>query len=212
MFRYDDYLIGAGIIAAGCAFPILVERLQRRSLTLVRVLFSAAGIVLLLRAALPGVLLPVCTRAIYWQQMQMARFVAEYYPRASVAANDIGAISYFSDIHCLDVIGLASTDVFYARHGGWYSTEFLQNQATAQHVQIAIVYADLFTPGRPDPVGIRMPANWTLVQSWSLPQQLQEGGRTVSFYAVAPGEAEHLRVALHKFQSTLPNGVTAVQN
>lgn len=207
MFRYEDYLIGAGIVAAGCALPILREGLPQRNLLLVRVLFSAAGIALLLRAALPGLMLPACTRAIYWQQMQMARFVSQYYPNATVAANDIGAISYFSDIHCLDVIGLASADVFYARHGGWYATEFLQKEATEQHVQIAMVYEDLFTPSRPDPVGIQMPPNWILVQRWSLPQQLQEGGRTVSFYAVAPGEAEHLRHAMQEFDPTLPEGV-----
>ena len=212
MFRYEDYLIGSGIVAAGCAFPVLLRVLPRTNLLSIKVLFSVAGIVLLLRAALPGLLLPACTRAIYWQQMQMARFVQQYYPHASIAANDIGAISYFSDIHCFDVIGLASADVFYARHGGWYTTEFVEKEVTAQHVQIAIVYADLFTPSRPDPVGILMPANWTLVQRWSLPEQLQEGGRTVSFYAVAPGEAEPLRHALQQFRPTLPHGVIVTRN
>ena len=51
-----------------------------------------------------------CTN-IYQQQIQMARFIGRYYPGATIAANDIGAINYFNDIRCLDLEGLASMPV-----------------------------------------------------------------------------------------------------
>lgn len=212
MSRYEDYLIGAGIIAVGCAFPAIVKQTAGPRFTVLWILFCAAGTSLLLRAAVPAVLLPACARAIYTQQVQMARFVRTYYPNASVAANDVGAISYYSDIHCLDVVGLASSDVFFARRNGIYTTEYLQRLTAAQHVQIAIVYDSWFSPERPDLIGIAVPPQWVRVARWSLPQMLQQGDKTVSFYAVAPGEAEHLRAALLQFEPTLPKGVTVTHN
>ena len=212
MSRYEDYLIGAGIVAIGCAFPTILKRTSRMTFTMLWILFCAAGISLLLRASVPAMLLPACARAIYAQQMQMARFVRTYYPRGSVAANDVGAISYYSDIHCLDVVGLASPEVFFARRRGVYTTDYLQTLAVAQHVQLAIVYDSWFSPERPDLLGIAVPPDWVRVARWSLPQMLQQGGKTVSFYAVVPGETEHLRSALQEFALTLPKEVTVTQN
>ncbi len=47
----------------------------------------------------------------YLQQYQMARFVSRYYPSGRVVAHDIGALTYFSHVHVLDLFGLAPDSV-----------------------------------------------------------------------------------------------------
>ncbi len=55
--------------------------------------------------------LPQCTTNIYEQQYQMGLFVRRYYQNSTVALNDIGAVNFLADIHCLDLLGLANAEV-----------------------------------------------------------------------------------------------------
>ncbi len=48
---------------------------------------------------------------VYEQQIQSARFLHTYYNTSKVVANDIGAITYFTDIHLLDIVGLGSKEM-----------------------------------------------------------------------------------------------------
>jgi hypothetical protein len=48
---------------------------------------------------------------IYDQQIQMSRFLHGFYNNANVAANDIGAITYYTGIKLLDLVGLGSNAV-----------------------------------------------------------------------------------------------------
>jgi hypothetical protein len=56
-----------------------------------------------------------CTDNIYRQQFQMARLAASLPHGTTVALNDIGAVCYYADIRCLDLIGLATADIARAR-------------------------------------------------------------------------------------------------
>ncbi|KFF75154.1 hypothetical protein HX13_08015 [Chryseobacterium sp. P1-3] len=42
-------------------------------------------------------------------------FLKKYYNNSKVVANDIGAISYFTDIHLLDFMGLGSNEIVHFR-------------------------------------------------------------------------------------------------
>ncbi len=60
---------------------------------------------------------PVASKNIYDQQIQLADFLHKYYRNAKVVANDIGAITYFNNIHLLDTYGLGSIEVAKLRKG-----------------------------------------------------------------------------------------------
>jgi len=214
LFRYEDYLIGAGIVCAACALPALRQTGRRVPFLLTYCLLLAAGGALAMRSLVAAVNLPVSSRNIYLQQVQMARFLHDEFPRGTIAANDIGAIDYFNnDLHLFDLVGLASRDVFEARRAGRYTTEYIRNEAAAHHVQIAIVYDAWFANPPPGTMGgPALPGTWVRVERWKLPKGPTVGDLTVSFYAVDPAEAAPLRNALAQFDPTLPKNVTTMPN
>lgn len=214
LFRYEDYLIGAGIVCAACAFPALQRTGRRLPFLAAYCLLLAAGGTLAMRSLVAAVNLPISCRNIYLQQVQMARFLHDYFPEGTVAANDIGAIDYFNNqLHCFDLVGLASRDVFEARRAGRYTTEYISNQARAHHVQIAIVYDSWFANPPPGTMGgPALPATWIRVERWELPKGPTVGDRVVSFYAVDRAEAAPLRRDLAQFDATLPKSVTTMPN
>jgi hypothetical protein len=53
----------------------------------------------------------VAGKNIYDQQIQMGKFLHAYYNESKVMANDIGAITYYTNIDLLDLVGLGSTSV-----------------------------------------------------------------------------------------------------
>jgi hypothetical protein len=208
VFRYEDYLIGAGIILLACAFPALLSVTPKRKIVAVRVLLLLTGMLLLVRSLLPAALLPLYSRNIYWQQWQMANLVRSYFANSTIAANDIGAIEYFSDARCVDLVGLANRDVFRARRTGGYTTQFLAQETETQGVKMAAVYDSWFTSGTRNALGPpSIPPSWVRVARWSTPEALQLGSRTVSFYATDAHSAAEVRDALNRYAGKLPKSV-----
>jgi hypothetical protein len=41
----------------------------------------------------------------------MSKFIGKYFNKSTIVANDIGAISYYSNIKLHDLVGLGSTDI-----------------------------------------------------------------------------------------------------
>jgi hypothetical protein len=212
-YRYDAYLFGAGTVAIACAFPALKKSAARPAFAASYFLALAAGASLLLVSAAQIHMLPLIARNIYLRQWQMGQFVESYYPTATVAANDIGAVNYFSAIHCYDLVGLANQEIFVARRSGRYSTDFLHSDAAANQVDIAIAYDRWFG----DPPGVAvggppLPASWIRVGHWEIDDPSIIGDHVVSFYAVNPGEAEGMRAALLQFAATMPKPVHLVMH
>jgi hypothetical protein len=212
-YRYDAYLFAAGIIALASAIPTM-KAVAPKSLFLVEyVLLLVTGCGFLLLSVAQLHMLPLISRNIYLRQWQMGRFVEEYYPTATVAANDIGAVNYLSNIHCYDLVGLANQEIFFARRSGRYTTQFLEQDAATHHVQIAIAYDRWFG----DPPGVvvggpPLPKTWIRVAHWDIPDPSIIGDRVVSFYAVDPAEAAGLRSAVTDFARQLPANVHTLPN
>jgi hypothetical protein len=207
-FRYDAYLFAAATIAIACAFPALRAVAPKPAFVASYLLALASGASLLFISVAQIHMLPLIARNIWLRQWQMGLFVEEYYPTATVAANDIGAVNYLGEIHCYDLVGLANQSIFNARRSGRYTTQFLRDDAAAQHVQIAIAYDRWFGDPPGVPVGgPPLPQNWIRVGQWNLPDYSIIGDKTVSFYAVDPAEAAGLRAALLRFSPSLPSGV-----
>jgi hypothetical protein len=207
-FRYEAYLVGGAIVAVASAWPLLWSSRSTVALSGACVAMLAAG-VLLLRAGLAADMMPQFPRAIYEQQWQMGRFLAQSYPGAEIAANDIGAINYLADLHCFDLVGLASPEVFAAKRAGVYTTSFLERAGDEHGLKVIVVYDPWFAVHPLTPLGgPALPASWMRVERWSVPARLQLGGATVSFYARNAADAAQLKARLAEFDSTLPARVS----
>lgn len=207
VYRYEDYLIAPAIILAARSIPSL-KRASRFALVSIACLLFCATAFLLVRSLRAAVSLPQYSRAIYLQQWQMARFLNTYYPHRPIAANDIGAINYLNDLRCLDLVGLASSDVFFAKRDGIYTTQFIDSEAVQHGVRIAIVYDSWFS-AHPSPFnGPPLPPSWIRVERWKVDRIEQLGDDKVSFYALTAADALLLKSNLQRFDSALPNGET----
>jgi hypothetical protein len=136
--------------------------------------------------------------SIYDQQVQMGRFVRQYYDLDPIAFNDIGAISYYGHGHNLDLWGLADLEVARSMRKHYNTPGFLDSLSHQRHVKIAIVFEDPFR---------ELLQRWTRVASWTIPYNNASYNQTVSFYAVDPAEAPRLASNLKQFQPSLPRGV-----
>ncbi|HEX4006413.1 MAG TPA: glycosyltransferase family 39 protein [Acidobacteriaceae bacterium] len=204
-YRYDAYLFGAATIAVACALPALREAVAKPIFAATYFLALFAGGALLLLSVSQLHMLPLVARNIYLRQWQMGRFVQRYFPTATIAANDIGAINYLSSIHCYDLVGLANQEIFFARRSGRYTTDFLRSDAAANHVQIAIAYDRWFGDPPGVPVGgPPLPSNWIRVAHWQIDDPSIIGDHVVSFYAIDLDHVQSLRTALVQFAGELP--------
>ena len=205
-FRYGAYTVGISVLAVAIALPVLWR--VKWLLRLAFLVCAALGLGLCVRRSrLAFDMYPHYTHAIYLQQWQMARFLHLYFPNASVAANDIGAINYETSIHCVDLVGLATQDIARAKRRHDYSTSFLDRLTTREGVQLAFVYDQWFR-GRVDGFadGPALPPRWQKVATLHRIHEQDLGFNTVSVYAVDPSEKAALVHALRAFQPSLPPG------
>jgi hypothetical protein len=171
----------------------------------------AAGILILLigypfLGRAEGALLntPLAARNIYEMQYQMAMFLNRYYPQRPVAANDIGAVSFFNEFPLLDLYGLASMDVARDKLGGTYDTAEIERLVRESGARVVVVYDYWF-----DRYG-GLPQGWVKVGEWRFTDCYVCGGDVVSFYAPDPAQAGVLRAQLQEFRGSLPARVTFV--
>ena len=211
VYRYEAYLLALGDV---CIFSALPSTPLRGRYSLVFALIGCLAVsVLGYRAwdATGGI-----RRAsfnIYEQQYQMARFVSQYYPTASVAANDIGWIAFASDIRLLDLTGLADQPIFQAKRSGSYTTALMESEQRRADPEIAIVFDSWFAEhSKADLGGPSLPPGWARVGRWSISDNLVQGDSTVSFYAVRPSGVPKLRASLAAFEPSLPGSVSVLQN
>lgn len=141
------------------------------------------------------------TTNIYEQQYQMGLFLKKYYQGKNILANDIGAINYLADIHCLDMIGLGSLEVAKMKNNHAYGHRQLYELAKSFGVQIAIVY-DTWFRGM---AGV--PQQWIKVAEWKINNNVVCGNDTVSFYAVVPSEKDQLLSNIKEFAAEMPDKV-----
>ena len=209
-FRYEAYLVALGILALAANGPeqVLREILQIGWSAPLR---TGAKTILLVLVMLPMVArgtfavmqFPIAAYNVYEQQYQMAAFLNRYYPGASVAANDVGAINYFNDLHCLDLAGLCNRDVYALKRRRAYDSQSMASLAAASGVRIAMLYPTWFD-GKAGPA---VPAQWKPVGEWRVTDNNNLGGDTVTFFAVDPREAAYLDRSLKEFAPKLPASV-----
>lgn len=208
-FRYEAYLMCIGLVIVISLMDHLPwERLMRpdlrpnwlTGLVLAGSIFFAAE-PLIDRGITAYAITPIASRNIWEQHYQMGRFVRAYYQGSSIAANDIGAINFFGNFHCLDLMGLGSAKIMRLMKDGKYNTDAIRAVAREEGVKIAIVYEAWYYPYG------GLPPEWNRVGRWTISDNIVCGGNAVTFFAVDPAEARNLESHLRDFQSQLPDCV-----
>jgi hypothetical protein len=212
-FRYEAYLVMFGIVVLAhpinefsmAVFVTWINKNFKRPLSI-----NAIGATLLIVTAI-FFTAPLGVRAYqsysltgraarnnYLQQIQMARFINNYYPNATVAANDIGAISFYNDIHLIDLMGLANVEILKLRKDGKFTANQIERICKKEGVQIAMVYPIWFSDN--------IPSSWTLVGALTYPEDLRviSSESQVYIYATGIEPAAKLAENLHDFSQFLP--------
>jgi len=203
-YRYENYLM-AGIILV--VTPIVITFFQnirdKKDFNyIVVILTSFSGVVLysIYISVFNHRVIKYASKNIQEQQIEMARFLNNYYNGQKVVANDIGAISYFSNISIFDIAGLASTNV-----AGFYMEnkqldpkvfdhkyhQFMSRLIDENHYKIAIIYPKWFPEG--------VPSSWIPIASWTIEKKMGVANQTVVWYALNKNEVEDLRKNLKNF-------------
>lgn len=212
-YRYEMYLVALGIAVAAAHVghlgrPTPSETARRRAPVVVYGILAVAALGVAARAAKAHAHTPRAMREIAMQQVQMAQFLARYYDQRSIAANDIGVISWYTDVRILDLWGLASIETARMLVRGGPDPGAIARLAAERQVAVAVVYEEVLGPpganGRVAP-----PPGWRKVGSWRLDYNIVVGNIEVCFYAVAPGEEAALRVHLEEYAAELPAEVRA---
>lgn len=199
-FRYEAYLVALGIVVIAIGLLKYSWRVRAHNCVMAFIIFLAL-LILANRGVTSLIITPQATTNIYQQQYQMGLFLRQFYQGDSIAANDIGAINFLSDIRCLDLWGLGSLEVAKAKIEGKYNAQLIYNLSQQKKVKIAIVYEHWFKEYG------GLPAQWIKVGEWRIPNNVICGGDTVAFYAVDPTEESRLIENLRNFSSRLPRDV-----
>ena len=203
LFRYDAYWCALAFLVLGLQLPVVLPATPRVIASPRSWAAAGLGVLFFFMLAQKGgrmlALLPRCTTNIYQQQYHMGMFVRRYYQHDSVALNDIGAVNFLADIHCLDMWGLGTAEVARARRIQHYQVSDVDRLARQHGIRVAIIYDEWF-------IGL-VPPNWIRIGRWTIQNNVIAGDSTVSFYAVEPDEAKHLSESLSDFYLQLPPDV-----
>lgn len=143
---------------------------------------------------------PIASRNIYRQQVQMARFAKEVV-KGPVAVNDLGLVSWQNPNTVLDLWGLGSQD---ARKSRLLGSEGWMLSLTSQYdVKAVMIYKNWFPA---------LPSSWIALGTLHQPGYLPVlGGAEVSFYATDEASYQELNSQLPAFIAQLPPGATFVR-
>lgn len=148
IFRYEAYLLIAFSM-------ILIPRLRCffvkpwstfKTETITGVFIITNIILLVYKCSFSHTLIVNGSANIYEQQIQSARFLNTYYNTSKVVANDIGAVTYFTEIRLLDFVGLGSMELvdfkITKKTFDDETEEFLTNYTRNNGYQLAIAYEE----------------------------------------------------------------------
>lgn len=208
-FRHTISIFITGVVIVGVCFLDLNRRfmmIDKKFLTKSKkIIFIPVCVILLIFLVILNISLLgkslIATNNVYQQQFQMSVFLKKYYNESSVAANDVGLITFNSDIKLTDLVGIGSIKVINARRNNNYDKKLINILAKENKIKIAILYESWFSN-----IG-GLPNDWNKVGEWRLRNNIICGDDVVSFFVVAPEEQSNLIKNLKDFSSELPKAV-----
>lgn len=200
-YRYENYLM---VMLLLVLVPIATSYVRLKNKKISNYLFavSFAGFCLVgfYRFATSHPVLKVSSKNIEEQQVEMGRFLNQFYKGQKTVANDIGAIAYFGETELLDIVGLGSTDVakFYIGNKGLDEIDFnkkyhrfLANYISKNQYKVAVIYPKWFPN--------KVPKTWIPVASWKIENNLGTAQNRVVWYSFNKKDAAILKRNLENF-------------
>jgi hypothetical protein len=203
LIRYESYLV---VVILFAVIPFVDEVFNTKTANKI-LKFGTAFLLLITLYMRFGTMWekqPIASKNIFDQQIQLADFLHQYYRNSRVVANDIGAITYFNNIHLLDTYGLGSIEVAKLRkndHAKFLDNKNLQNYvaktAKNEMFDVALVFDEW----------VKMPDYFSKVGTLTIQDNYMSGGTTVSFYSVQKENIMRLRNQLIEFSKKTPKDV-----
>lgn len=200
-YRYECYLIVIGFIAASAMLPPLQEWRKKWPIALslsVYVILAFSTLPFVWRSKLATGEIVHAAANIHDQQLQMALVTRHLGANARVAVNDLGAVSFLTDAHVLDLYGLGDNRLARAKHGRTYGADCIKARMEEAGIDFVIYYPTWFNPPN------NLPESLILVETWVLGDNLVCGSDTVGFYGTSPESAAKLAAALAAYRAKTP--------
>lgn len=144
---------------------------------------------------------------IYEQQVQSAKFLHTYYNDSKIVANDIGAVSYYTDIHLLDIAGLGSKETIQfnenKKHFDKRFEKFITQYCTDNNYQIAVVY-EIWLQGF-------VPKTWKKAGVLKIKNPITVARDEVTIYSINNNNLQQLKENIKKFNWNRNVQVTIIE-
>ncbi|HEU0064507.1 MAG TPA: hypothetical protein VFQ58_05730 [Flavisolibacter sp.] len=207
-YRYEAYLIAGGVLISSYLLFLYGDKIWTQQPILMRIVMTIVLIYLIFPIVLRSTAAFSKARQacinIYEQQYQMAEFSRKYYNNNIIAANDIGAVSYFSGARILDLWGLASIEVAKSKKKNYWTPDFLDRLVHQNNADVIMVYDSWFSDS--------LLKRWNKVATWKIQNNVVCGDSIVSFYATNIYKANNLKNNLIMYQKDLPSKVVVSYN
>lgn len=201
LYRYEAYILAISFILfiyflKEFEFGNKLEIISKVSFFLIVLL----GILpIIIRGYNGFVDMPIASKNIYEQQIQMAKFLQRYYERDWVGVNDIGAVCFFKE-KVLDIWGLGDIDITKKMIERKYNKEYLLKKIFEIDIKVLVVYEKTFEYLGGTPGGLLCAGKWQIKNNKVC------GYDTISFYA-REKDFPYLIKNLRDFSKELPKDV-----
>ncbi|MBP2618446.1 hypothetical protein [Chryseobacterium jejuense] len=209
LLRYEAYILTGFcmVLIPRCKelFFNFTDYIKKESLVS---LFIAANVFLMLYKC--WVAHPIMSNGgknIYEQQVQSAKFLHQFYNTSKVVANDIGAVSYYTNIHLLDIAGLGSVETIHFNENKKAFDQkfgiFLSKYCLDHQYDIAVVYEGWMQG--------YVPSYWKKAGTLKIEDKITVARLEVSIYSINTKNLEELKQNIKKFNWNKNVTVTIIE-
>jgi hypothetical protein len=203
--RYQAWLIGLGLLVITFSIApdrrILVDNLfKSRIVGMAAIIISCLILISGLYPKLRNFtrVVPAC-REIFSQQVQMARFINKYFSGTPVFINDIGAVSFYTQVPFFDVWGLAEHDFLMQLKRESPTQELYNKYARQRGIRIAVIYRSHVE---------NFPESWLTIAKWQTPDPpVVAACSRMDFVSVDTAWSKRLYESIKDFERMLPGDV-----
>ncbi|MBL7880976.1 MAG: hypothetical protein JNN23_14145, partial [Chryseobacterium gambrini] len=198
MFRYEAYILTGFSMALIPKLKGLFEHFRTyiKKELIISGLFFANIFLLVYKFSFAHKMLIDGGKNIYEQQIQSAKFLHSYYNESKIVANDIGAITYFTNIHLLDMAGLGSKETIVfnenKRQADKQFQGFLTQYTITNDYDIAIIYEAWLQN--------HIPEHWKKVAELKINNPITVARDKVSIYSINKNNLDKLKQHVRNFK------------
>ena len=195
VYRYAAYLVEFAVFAAAAVMADWLEsgpvetkwRSRGRGMLLVAGIAAlTCGITDVRNGIHPAKEIRKTTQT-YFEHYAAAKFLARHYPAATVAINDLGAVTFFTEARILDIFGLGDIEPLRIKRksGGYTKADVLS--WTARYRPEIGIFQLAWAWVQP-----RIPDEWIKTAELAMPRSSKSGFIRIGFYAMDARSARRL--------------------